>query len=297
MEIPTLEQIKVAIEAKGYDNLFAVESSLPKNTISGEIPLDFLYRIVNDKAVLAIVQRVFKTYKFNPDAIPDALHNVKVIKAMLEEIDKNNLIQSPASNESRSYVPGFGLSKLLFIGIRSKDFGGDFDDLLVVTNESGSIFEVFQVHTDLDFRHVLSPIRNSASPVCIKPGFYMDLFSFSLGSDTKVNAVSQVTELDLFNIEREGEDKYKYKQAIRGNFNLSIGCDDTGSSDKDLVKGMYCAEMKYQADKRRFLDAVDKYTQEQALTQHVHNIDGLNVLVIGDMTKFPFLLLEEGDIF
>lgn len=296
MNVPSLDQIKAAIAAKGYSNLFAVESSLSKNTISGEIPLDFLYKIVMNKPVLSVVQQVFKDHNFDADAIPNVENNIQVIKDMLDVIDTKGLL--PAKSGTKvvsSEEPGRGLTKLVFIGIRSRSFGGQFDDLLVVTTESGDIFEVFEVHTDLDFRLVLSTIRNAENPVCIKPGFYMDLFSYGVNTDGKVKCVTQASEIDLFAISHKQGELYNYSQITRGNFAISIGCDCFGSSDSDMVRGMFCAEMKYHADHVRFLAAIDKYISNHYLTQHVHNVGGVDTLVIGDMGKFPYLLLEEGD--
>lgn len=298
MKIPTLDQIKAAISAKGYSSLFEVESSLAKNTISGEIPLDFLYKIVSNKPVIALVQKVFADYKFEGDAIPNVEKNMEIIKAMLDAIDAKGLL--PAKKDAvpvvSSQEPGQGLTKLLFVGIRSREYGGSFDDLLIACTESGDIFEVFEVHTDLDYRLVLSSIRNCENPVCVKPGFYMDMFAPAMNNDKKCKAVVQSSEIDLYTIQRKQGTVYNYTQIARGNFAMSIGCDCTGSSDASTVKGMFCAEMKFHADHQRLLAAVDKYMATHFLTQHVHNINGVDTLVIGDMGKFPYMLLEEDDI-
>lgn len=297
MNVPTLDQVKAAIAAKGYSNLFAVESSLSKNTVSGEIPLDFLYKIVMNKPVLATVQQVFKDHSFDAESIPNVEENISIIKEMLDTIDSKGLLPAKAKavKDVNTQQPGHGLTKLLFIGIRSKAFGGQFDDLLIVATESGDIFEVFEVHTDLDFRLVLSSIRNSDNPVCLKPGVYMDLFSYGVNTDGSIKCVIQASEIDLFTIIHKQGELYNYRQASRGNFALSIGCDCAGSSDPDMVRGMFCAEMKYHADYARFLSAIGRYINNHYLTQHVHNVGGVDTLVIGDMGKFPYLLLEEED--
>lgn len=294
MNAPTLDALKAAIEAKGFGDLFEVESKPAKNNISGEIPLDFLYKIVMDQRVIDVIKGVFEESAFDPDAIPDMDVNMEIIQKILDEIDRQGLLPDEEPENPEQGIPG-PISKLLFAGVRVAGSLGVFNDWLVVTNRDGSVFETFEVCTDVDFRPA-SPVPSDL-PILTKPGFYKDLFTPALTTMFEHHCVVQCNEIDLFSAAPNEEGLYDYVQVMRGNFALSIGCSMQGPSTAELIRSMFCVELKYHADCDRLLNTIADYKAASYLIPNqVYVISGVKTLVIGDMNQFSYLLLDERDL-
>lgn len=291
MEKPTLDRIKAVVSAKGYGDLWEVGTFYSEGTNSGNISLDFLYYIVNYPEVTKVVKEVLAEINFDPNAPLDLATNTGLIHTMNERMARANI--PPSVRDNLPSIDLDSLSGLLFIGIRSKEFGGLFDDLLVVTTRNGEIFEVFEACTDLDLRRVLMDIE-SDDPISMKPSFTKNLFGVLRDPSGKVTGVQQTEAADLFKINTE-HGQTSYSLVKRSNINFSIGT--TGSqSTHNVLNGTYCAELKHPLDLVRFLSALQTYIDRYSKVKNqIYGYHGEQLMVIDDMSQFSYLLLEETD--
>lgn len=305
MNIPTLDQIKQVIEAKGYTNPWACSYQPIGGAIhSGRIPVEFFYKIIHNKKVLAIAKEIFKEMNFVDDNTCNEERDCDYITRLNEAITSNNLL--PGS-EVKEFTPeqremiDSKLSKLLFVAIRSKVFGGMFDDILVVCTRDGSIYKSFEGCSDLDFRRLHSFVEAqifSETPICIKPGFYPDLFlarPYPRKDDTYIT-LTQNRDIDWYSISLDENKKYTYRRVYTNNYQLCIGKKSYGDSSPDILVGPYAFELKHYDDFEVFSNLLDVYLQKNYIdTDETMDIEGIRFRFIDNMTLMPYLLLEETD--
>lgn len=300
MNVPTLGRIKDVIKDKGYGDLFTVNTSSLMNHVTGEIPIDFLYFILNTPGAIEVINKVFKEENYSPSPVIDGLKSSELIKKMLTALIDAGISteeEQNANNVTARTVKS--LSKLVFIGIRSKEFGGWFDDLLIVANRDGSIFNVFKAHTDLDYHKVHSaPVFKEDVPFVIKPGFYKNLFCCTYDANGNINGVIQNEPIDLYALTFDNNHVPVYQQVMRGNYQLSIGCVEGQSSDSVVTKQMFAAELANHSECNKLIADLKQYMDNDCLDDEaVINDNGRLCLIEpgSNMKSFHYLLLTEND--
>lgn len=292
---PTLGRIKDVIKQKGYGDLFKVKTLETSNNVSGEIPLDFLYALTNTPGAIEAVNRAFEKMGYKPTPVADIPFNTLVIKEIQNTLYEEGLVSADQAEQNEVVERRIDdLSKLLFIGIRSKDFGGWFDDWFIITDRSGSLYHAFPAHTDLDYGKVhSSPKFPDGTPIVIKPGYYPNLFHIATNEDL-TRTIDQYDPIDLYALENV-DGKIEYKQALRGNFQLTVGCQEQASDDL-ITRQMYAVELKKHSDCEVIDKVIEEYLGSSFLSEETMFKDGKELYKITDnLTLFPYLLLEETD--
>lgn len=300
---PSLGRIKDVIRNKGYGDLFAVNISEKVNNQSGEIPLDFLHFILHTPGAIEVVKDTLAKNGYVPSPVVDTARNTEIISDIQNALIREGIDKGEQSlPEDLMVLNPASLSRLLFVGVRSRNFGGWFDDWLVITNRDGSLFKAFPAHTDLDYSKVHSSpaFAEGSAPFVIKPGFYPNLFRATLQPDNEgiLNwEIVQEDPIDLYALTSNPQGDLLYQQIMRGNFQLSIGCEEESSNDL-VTKRMFAVELKNHPDCNEIDELLDKYRDNFSHSENFMFRYGNKLYQLeSNMFLFPYLLLEEQDFY